>query len=58
MYETQAIGGEDGPYMGLPSSISFWQVSLRKLRDHIGPARYYAGDWGPWVPVWRFTSRD
>ncbi len=34
------------------------RAALKKLRDKIGGAAYYAGEWPPAVPYWRFTRRD
>lgn len=43
---------------GWPPGIPQQRERLMRLRDKIGPARYYAGDFGPWVPVWRFRRVD
>lgn len=36
--------------------VSARRYALAWLRDEIGPAAYYSGDWPPWVPTWRFQE--
>jgi len=38
--------------------VTVRRQALKKLRDTVGPASYYAGNLPPHVPVWRFTRID
>lgn len=38
--------------------ISVRRQALKRVRDTVGPATYYAGKLPPAVPLWRFEVRD